>query len=388
MMATVQSPPRALIADDQPDIVEALRLLLKGEGYQIETVNSPPAVLESLRASEWDLLLLDLNYARDTTSGREGLDLLAQVRKFDQLLPVVLMTAWGSVELAVEAMQLGGSDFVLKPWENKRLLSTLRTQIEKGQIARRTRRIAQLEMMRQSREFEETREIQSGLLPSTIPEVPGYQIAAEWQAARSVTGDYFDVLHLGEGKVAMCIADVAGKGIPAAMVMSNLQAAIRASIDDSLSTDQLCSRVNRMMCDNLAPGKFITFFYCILDSRDGTLAYTNAGHNPPILIRRDGERLRLKEGGAVLGALPDWMYESGRARLGAGDRLLLFTDGLIEARSPADEEFGEARLLGLLNDNRELSSGQLKANIVNALAEFNAGALQDDLTFIVVAAPS
>jgi len=172
------------------------------------------------------------------------------------------------------------------------------------------------------------------------------------------------------------------------MVMSNLQAAIRASIDDSLSTDQLCSRVNRMMCDNLAPGKFITFFYCILDSRDGTLAYTNAGHNPPILIRRDGERLRLKEGGAVLGALPDWMYESGRARLGAGDRLLLFTDGLIEARSPADEEFGEARLLGLLNDNRELSSGQLKANIVNALAEFNAGALQDDLTFIVVAAPS
>src|SRR5262249_59603819 len=106
MIATVQSPPRARIADDQPDIVEAVRLLLKGEGYHIEAVNSPPAVLESLRDREWDLLLLDLNYARDTTSGREGLDLLAEVRKFDQLLPVVLMTAWGSVELAVEAMQM------------------------------------------------------------------------------------------------------------------------------------------------------------------------------------------------------------------------------------------------------------------------------------------
>src|SRR5262245_41897206 len=388
MIATVQSPPRALIADDQPDIVEALKLLLKGEGYQIEAVNSPPAVLESLRAREWDLLLLDLNYARDTTSGREGLDLLAEVRKFDQLLPVVLMTAWGSVELAVEAMQLGGSDFVLKPWENKRLLSTLRTQIEKGQIARKTRSIAQLELIRQSREFEETREIQSALLPSSIPQVPGYEIAAEWQAARSVTGDYFDVLPLGENKLAICIADVAGKGIPAAMVMSNLQAAIRASIGDGLTTDQLCSTVNRMMCDNLAPGKFITFFYCILDSRNGTLAYTNAGHNPPVLMRSDGDCLRLSQGGAVLGALPDWIYESGHASLRHGDRLMLFTDGLIEARSPADEEFGEARLLDLLNDNRELSAGQLKANIVNALAAFNAGVLHDDITFIVVATPS
>src|SRR5215470_6885753 len=292
MMQTVQSAPRALIADDQPDILEALKLLLKGEGYQIEAVNSPPAVLESLQARQWDLLLLDLNYARDTTSGREGLDLLAEVRKFDQLLPVVLMTAWGSIELAVEAMQMGGSDFVLKPWENKRLLSTLRTQIEKGQIARRSRSIAELERLRQSREFEETREIQSGLLPSTIPQIPGYEIAAEWQAARSVTGDYFDVLPLGGGKVAICIADVAGKGIPAAIVMSNLQAAIRASITNDtndMRPGELCARVNRVMCENLAPGKFVTFFCGILDSRDGSLTYTNAGHNPPVLVRPGGE---------------------------------------------------------------------------------------------------
>src|SRR5215831_6613852 len=241
MMPAAQSPPRALIADDQPDVVEALRLLLKGDGYQIETVNSPPAVLESLHARQWDLLLLDLNYARDTTSGREGLDLLAEVRKFDQLLPVVLMTAWGSVELAVEAMEMGGNDFVLKPWENKRLLSTLRAQVEKGQTARKSKGAAELELLRQSRESQETREIQSALLPSTIPQIPGFQIAAEWQAARSVTGDYFDVIPLNEAKVAICIADAAGKGIPAAMVMSNLQAAIRASLGDALPPDALCA---------------------------------------------------------------------------------------------------------------------------------------------------
>jgi len=387
MMQTVQSAPRALIADDQPDILEALKLLLKGEGYQIEAVNSPPAVLESLQARQWDLLLLDLNYARDTTSGREGLDLLAEVRKFDQFLPVVLMTAWGSIELAVEAMQMGGSDFVLKPWENKRLLSTLRTQIEKGQIARRTRTVAELERLRQSREFEETREIQSGLLPSTIPQIPGYEIAAEWQAARSVTGDYFDVLPLGGGKVAICIADVAGKGIPAAIVMSNLQAAIRASSAEGIHPDQLCARVNAMMCENLAPGRFITLFYCVLDSSDGTLTYTNAGHNPPILARASGECLRLNQGGAVLGALPEWQYHCGQTKLQPGDRLLLFTDGLIEARSAADEEFGEARLVDLLNHSGPISADQIKANIVGAACEFHSGGLQDDLTFIVLAVP-
>src|SRR5262245_12659051 len=388
MMPTLQSPPRALIADDQPDVLEALKLLLKSEGYQIEAVNSPPAVLESVHASEWDLLLLDLNYARDTTSGREGLDLLAEVRKFDQLLPVVLMTAWGSVELAVEAMQMGGNDFVLKPWENKRLLSTLRTQIEKGQMARKSRGIAESELLRQSREFEETREIQLGLLPSRIPDIPGYQIAAEWQAARSVTGDYFDVLPLDGGQVAICIADVAGKGIPAAMVMSNLQAVIRASIRDGLAPDELCARVNGIMCDNLAPGKFITLFYCILDSQAGTLTYTNAGHNPPMLVDRYGNCVRLNQGGALLGALPNWKYESGQATLRSGDRLLLFTDGLVESRSAADEEFGESRLMDLLVNNRELGAEHLKARIVKAAADFNARDLQDDLTFIVVAALS
>jgi sigma-B regulation protein RsbU (phosphoserine phosphatase) len=402
IMSTVQSPPRALIADDQPDVLEALRLLLKAEGYQIEAVNSPPAVLESLHAREWDLLLLDLNYARDTTSGREGLDLLAEVRKFDQLLPVVLMTAWGSVELAVEAMQMGGSDFVLKPWENKRLLSTLRAQVEKGQIARKSRTVAELELLRQSREFEETREIQSALLPSTIPQIPGYEIAAEWQAARSVTGDYFDVLPLAGGKLAICIADVAGKGIPAAMVMSNLQAAIRASAGDALPPDELCARLNRLMCDNLAPGKFITLFYCILDPQDGSLTYTNAGHNAPMLVSRGGDCIRLAEGGALLGALPAWKYESGHVRLRSGDRLLLFTDGLIEARSADDEEFGEKRLVDLLSDSRDLGAAQIKGIIQKAAAEFQAGpqaaenyppkggtpSLQDDLTFIVVASLS
>jgi len=135
------SAPRTLIADDQPDVLEALRLLLKNEGFQIEAVQSPAAVLDRLNREPYDLLLMDLNYTRDTTSGQEGLDLLARIQAIDKTLPVVAMTAWGSVELAVEAMQRGVRDFVLKPWENSRLLRTLRDQIRQGQQKRNELRI-------------------------------------------------------------------------------------------------------------------------------------------------------------------------------------------------------------------------------------------------------
>src|SRR5947199_272442 len=133
--------PRVLIADDQRDVLESLRLLLKGEGYQIEAVTSPAAVFTAVEAGDFDCLLMDLNYARDTTSGEEGLNLLARLQSLDNTLPVVVMTAWGSVELAVEAMRRGARDFIQKPWENARLLAILRTQIELSQALRRGQRL-------------------------------------------------------------------------------------------------------------------------------------------------------------------------------------------------------------------------------------------------------
>ncbi len=130
-------PPRLLIADDQRDVLEALRLLLKGQGYVIDAVESPAAVLAALAARDYDVVLIDLNYARDTTSGEEGLELLRQIHDADAMLPVVVMTAWGSVQVAVEAMRRGARDFVEKPWDNERLLSIVRTQTELGRALRR-----------------------------------------------------------------------------------------------------------------------------------------------------------------------------------------------------------------------------------------------------------
>ena len=140
-MALDESPPRILVADDQPDVIEALRLLLKGEGFRTETARSPAEVVDAVEHRDFDAALLDLNYARDTTSGREGLELVTSLQQLDGTLPVIVMTAWGSIESAVEAMRRGARDYIAKPWDNGRLLATLRTQIELGRALRQTQRL-------------------------------------------------------------------------------------------------------------------------------------------------------------------------------------------------------------------------------------------------------
>ena len=140
-LVSTDSQPHILIADDQNDVLEALRLLLKGEGFQCDTVTSPAGIAAALEEGDFDALLMDLNYTRDTTSGREGLNLLPQIRAFDATLPIIVMTAWGSVEGAVEAMRNGARDYIEKPWDNARLMATVRTQLELGQALRHSQRL-------------------------------------------------------------------------------------------------------------------------------------------------------------------------------------------------------------------------------------------------------
>jgi sigma-B regulation protein RsbU (phosphoserine phosphatase) len=370
--------PKALIADDQTDVLEALHLLLKGEGYQTELVTSPRAVIESIKARNFDLLLMDLNYARDTTSGQEGLDLLTEVQAIDRTLPIVVMTAWSTVPLAVEAMRRGVRDFVQKPWENAQLLETLHTHIEwaRGERDR---------LWAEKLENEDARDIERRLLLDEIPQIPGYQIACAWQPASAVGGDYFDVLKFGERRVGLCIADVMGKGVPAALLMSNLQASVRATGTDTIEPRQLAARLNEIASRNLSTGKFITLFYGLLDAEGARLTYTNAGHNAPILMRHDGSHIRLDQGGAALGVVANGHYDQGKVELQRGDQLLLYTDGVTEAVNSRGEEYGEDRLLGLLREKQAMSATELQARIMRAVNEFSGGGLRDDATLIVMA---
>src|SRR3989442_10204962 len=164
----MSTSPRILIADDQPDVLEALRLLIKGEGYQIDTANSPTGILKALEARDYDVVLMDLNYARDTTSGQEGLDLLTRIHSADESLPVVVMTAWGTVHIAVEAMRRGARDFIEKPWDNERLLTILRTQTELGRALRRSNRLQAQKRGRQAQGG-------AALNPHAPPQPPAFE---------------------------------------------------------------------------------------------------------------------------------------------------------------------------------------------------------------------
>jgi phosphoserine phosphatase RsbU/P len=402
MLASISETPaevramqsRILIADDQPDVLGALCLLLKGHGYTTETVTSPADLLEAVQRSEFDLLLMDLNYARDTTSGREGLDLLTRLKAIESVPPIVVMTGWATVGIAVEAMQRGVTDFVEKPWTNSQLLEVLRKQIALGRERRESARLAVQETQaqkviasqfhEQEHEIAEARAIQEGFLPKEIPQLAGYEIASAWQSARVVGGDYFDVLPFDGDTCGLCIADVAGKGLPAALLMSNLQAAVRGLASPSLAPEDLCTRLNALLCRNIASDRFVTLFYAHLDGPARRLRYVSAGHNSPFVLHRDGSHERLREGGVVLGVFANQAFQNGVIELRSGDRVVLFTDGVTEACNADEEEFGEERLLTVLRENHSRSAAQIQKEILLAVSAFSRGIWRDDATLLVV----
>jgi sigma-B regulation protein RsbU (phosphoserine phosphatase) len=373
--------PRTLIADDHPDVLAALRMLLRNEGWQTEAASSPAEALDAIRSRDFDLVLVDLNYARDTTSGHEGLDLITRIRSLDSALPVVAMTAWANIELAVEAMRRGVADFVEKPWENARLLRVLREQIAAGRARRREQRLKAT----RDRELAAAEEIQQSLLPRSMPVLEGAELAVAWRPAGAVSGDYFDIIQFDESRAALCVGDVMGKGMPAALVMSNLQALVKAFAGARQPPQRLCEQINRAVCGNLTEGRYITFFYGLFETASRRFVYANAGHNPPLLVRRDGQSTRLSEGGIVLGLFPESPYEQSEVKLRAGDRLLCFTDGVTEAANEAGELFGEERLLRLLVEHRRRSASELREAILCAVSDFSGGSFQDDVTLVILA---
>jgi phosphoserine phosphatase RsbU/P len=383
--------PRTLIADDDADILTALHLLLKNDGYEPETVSSPAAVLEAIERSQFDVVLIDLNYARDTTSGREGIDLISRIQALDPSLPIVVMTAWATVDLAVDAMRRGVRDFVQKPWDNPRLLQTLRKQVKHAR-ARRTfqDRLADTRKSdaRLKRELIEARELQENLLANSASaesSITGLQVAIKWQPAKTVGGDYVAAFNIDNEHAALCVADVVGKSLPAALLMANFQASLKSLAPLYLAPEDVSTRLNDVLYANIPLHKFVTSFYGVVNIPQRTLAFTNAGHNPPLLMRERGECVRLEDGGSVLGAFPDALYTQAEVELHHADRLVLFTDGLTEALDASGEQFGEERLISLLREHRHCSAEELKDILFTAVGEFCGNTFHDDAALMIVA---
>jgi sigma-B regulation protein RsbU (phosphoserine phosphatase) len=371
------SSQRVLIADDQSDILDALKILLSARGFATKAVAHPAHLLRALEAEHYDAVLMDLNYTRGTAEGSEGLDLVSRIRAIDALVPVIVLTAWSSVDLAVEAMHRGASDFVQKPWDNRDLLHKLETQLSRARAQRREQQLHEDEL-------EEARKIQDRLLPKQLPPVNGYDIAAMTQPLRVVGGDYYSIVKVSNDQTAFCIADVAGKGMPAALLMSSLHAATQPLINQNLAPAELCERLNRILCELTPLGKFISLFYGVLDTSTHKISFCNAGHNPPLLVRADGANQELASTGAVLGQFPRWNYEQSEMKLKMGDTLLLFTDGFVEAPNAHDEPFEEQNLIRVASENRDASADTLLRALVHAASQHTGNHFQDDASLIVV----
>ncbi|MGB6720897.1 MAG: PP2C family protein-serine/threonine phosphatase [Terracidiphilus sp.] len=237
----------------------------------------------------------------------------------------------------------------------------------------------------QDQELERAREIQQSLLPREVPQLRGIEVSGVWQPARVVSGDYYDVLRLSEHRLGVCIADVAGKGVSAALLMANVQAAVRAFAGGSASPAELCGKVNLLLHENIAVGKFVTFLYGILDDEERSFRYCNAGHLYPILARA-GSIETPNHGGAVLGVFPGWKYQDSKIDLETGDRLLLFTDGITEAADAQGREFEEKSVAEFAESNRSLSATELKNRLLAKVTAFCGAQFQDDATLLVIAA--
>jgi sigma-B regulation protein RsbU (phosphoserine phosphatase) len=240
-----------------------------------------------------------------------------------------------------------------------------------------------LEKRRMEEDMRMAAEIQTGLLPRTAPNVPGYDLAGINQPCRTVGGDYYDFA-TEDGRLFITLGDVSGKGTGAALLMTVLRAAVRAHWTEESLADAV-ARINRTVCQNVPSNKFVTFFVARLDPPTGELTYVNAGHNPPLLIREGGSVEPLHEGGIVLGLFEGVPYEAGRVEMKPGDTLLAYSDGVTETWSPEGDEYGEEKLSALAVDRRGLDAKALQDEILREIERFEAGArATDDRTLVVL----
>jgi len=229
------------------------------------------------------------------------------------------------------------------------------------------------------------REVQLGLLPQAAPSVPGHALAGLCLPSLELGGDYFDYLPFADGRVGLAIADVAGKGVPAALIMATFRALLRAEARPERSLAATMSRVNLLLRGSAAPRAFVTCSYAVLDPGSGVLGYSNCGHPPPLHVRADGRIEELANCGPVLGVFPDAEFEERHVELAVGERVLFYTDGLVEARNPAGEEFGLERLKREVAARRAAPPERLDRELVDRVRSWvGSERLADDLTLLSI----
>ena len=377
-MSKAEPKARVLVADDHEHVREALAMMLRGDGYEVSLCTTPQEAVSAAERQSFDIALLDMNYQRDSTSGLEGLELIERLRGLDATMPIVALTAWGNVEIAVKAMTNGANDFIEKPWRNQALLEKVDLLTARAREARSSQKISEFEQ-------QDAKKLQTRIVPSRHVIAGGVEVYGESLPVGNVGGDYFGVWQPTSDSLHLCIADVSGKGTPGALIAAMLYASVSTLSTSGSSPDLILREVEQLLQQQLIDSHYVTIVYAVLDVNTRVLSYVNAGHCPPILLHADGEVDCLAPTRPVLGLGIHEEFKVQRVRLNAGDRLALYTDGITEAANDGSGEFGVERLVQALRGAETSDPRAQHSVVVNQARVYASGGFSDDATLVLAA---
>jgi len=365
---------RILVVEDEPGIALGLEDSLRLEGYHVEVASNGTTGSRLALERPFDLILLDV-----MLPGKNGFEVCRELRRSGLEIPIIFLTARTQESDRVEGLNLGANDFVSKPFSPLELMARIRGMLRFVEQNRRDRR-------RLEDEIDAASQVQQRLFPSSRPTIAGFDYAGAFRPARGVSGDYYDFLLLPSGRLAILLADVSGKGMPASLLAASLHAAVRAYAPAAdCRTGELLSLVNHHLYETTAPERFITIFYAVYDPPNRTLTWSNAGHCAPIRIGRTSRCERLESLSPPAGMFPEMEVCEQTTQLHPGDCLLIVSDGITEAGNSTGEEFGEARLTSLVRRQTPATASGVCDAVLGEVREFSRGFPQADDQTVVAA---
>src|SRR5213592_3655029 len=408
-----------LVVDDSEVNRDILSRRLEREGHTVAVAESGAEALQMMRAQKFDLVLLDVMMPE--MDGHEVLEHLRGNEAWRDI-PVIMISALDELDSIVRCIEMGAEDYLPKPFNTVLLRARIGACLEKKRLREAQLLQQKAEEERLMCELEMAAKVQQRLFPERPPEVAGLELAGICYPARVVGGDYYDFLVLDRGQIGIAIADVSGKAMPAALLMSTVEASLRSQVRSTHGClTELVASLNNLLHSWTSAGNYVTFFYAQFSEEQRLLTYVNAGHNPPMLMRpgtaqgpgQASGRVRshsvvgavgegagggwtedksvhaftrlLTTGGPVLGAFKGFTYEQETIQLQSGDVLVAYTDGVTEALDPEQEQFGESRLQAVMGAGAHLSAEELMGNIVAGVREWSRDVPQfDDMTVVVL----
>jgi sigma-B regulation protein RsbU (phosphoserine phosphatase) len=368
-----------LVVDDMPSNLRLLSQTLAEKGYGVRTVTSGLRALESARTSPPDLILLDVRMP-----DMDGYEVCAQLKKDERTaqIPIIFISALDQVEDKVQAFQFGGVDYITKPFQVEEVLARTETHLSLRRLQESLENINQ----RMQREFMLAGAVQSSFLPSEMPKIPSWQLAASLRSARETSGDFYDIIQLPNGLFGLLIADVVDKGVPAALLMAMSWSLIYSyALQHPDSPLSVFDNVNRRLLMHLGGSHFLTCFYAVLNPKTGALTYCNAGQPPPLHLKKmKGEIDQLSRTGPPLGVLEESQWDTHDITIEMGETLILYTDGVTDSCNVQGEFYGSARLKSLAVRQKGKSAQAVHDNLLKSIDDFVAGEMQFDDTALII----